>query len=778
MHRSVLKSLYILFLFYNYGLHCKKIISETNIYTNDFAVAIDGTEDDAKRVAEKDGFIYIRKIVSNYYLFRKTSVSKMSSNEDLDDVWKLREKSEVIDVRQQIGRRRVLKKMEDSQWEKMWFLNGAVTPTTGVLRAWEKGYNGSGIHIAVVDDGIDQSHPDLSENMLTSMSYDYVDGDDDVSPQKAPEHGSHGTICAGLIAAVKSNGNCIAGIAHKAKFAGIRIIGGEDNDAITDATEAIALGHRKETIDIYSNSWGVPDGAFFKGPDHLAQLALIDGVEKGRNGLGAIYVFAAGNGGLEDNCNGDGYVNSIYTIAITGISTDGSPVEYNEHCAPAMAAVYSGDTGVTEQKIVSTDFGGTCTTGWVGTSFATPQASAMIALALQANPLLTWRDVQHLIVHTAQVPQGRSGWKTNGAGYRVSDRLGFGLMDADAMVTRAVNWKTVPEQKVCTMPKKYREIYIEARTHAILPYTMNCSQTRYLEHVLLKVDYSTLSRGEISITLTSPSGTKSKMLTSRELENDWEVRWNWTYMSVQFWGENPNGVWKMDVYQGGSYMDGIYRKTKGLLNAWQLVFHGTTTLQELPPGKPTPDFTEMPPTRTPYPKLTTKPSRGATDRHPTRTPYPRLTTWPSRGSTYRLSTRTPYPRFTTRPSRGSTDRSSTRTPYPRWTTRPSRGSTQRTTTSSRGLTDKSTFSLYIYGPVLGVLGFIIVVIVITIQIRRNRRLPKAGNSRGLPTVTGSTAMNTQTQLHTGVPHRVGNTNPTYASNQTRMMGVVNEGFAS
>ena len=66
---------------------------------------------------------------------------------------------------------------------------------------------------------------------------------------------------------------------------------------------------------------------------------------QGRRGLGAIYTFAAGNGGLAgDSCAYNGYVNNIYTIAINGANQDGSLPSYAEECPGIMAAAYSRDT--------------------------------------------------------------------------------------------------------------------------------------------------------------------------------------------------------------------------------------------------------------------------------------------------------------------------------------------------------------------------------------------------------------------------------------------------
>lgn len=69
------------------------------------------------------------------------------------------------------------------------------------------------------------------------------------------------------------------------------------------------------------------------------------GLFQGRGGLGAIYTFAAGNGGINgDSCAYNGYVNSIYTIAINGVDKDGSKPRYAEQCPGVMATTYSRDS--------------------------------------------------------------------------------------------------------------------------------------------------------------------------------------------------------------------------------------------------------------------------------------------------------------------------------------------------------------------------------------------------------------------------------------------------
>lgn len=132
---------------------------------------------------------------------------------------------------------------------------------------------------------------------------------------------AHGTRCAGEIAMQAGNRKCGVGIAYNAKIGGIRLLDGN----VVDLKEAQAFLHNYQHIDIYSSSWGPnDDGETVDGPKILAKEALQRGVEHGRRGLGSIYIWASGNGGRKgDNCNCDGYVGSIYTIAFGSVGQNG-----------------------------------------------------------------------------------------------------------------------------------------------------------------------------------------------------------------------------------------------------------------------------------------------------------------------------------------------------------------------------------------------------------------------------------------------------------------------
>ncbi|XP_076095778.1 proprotein convertase subtilisin/kexin type 6-like [Mytilus galloprovincialis] len=503
-----------------------------------------------------------------YYIFDMDRVTR-KVNKQVEDtgIGKIRLDTEVEFIQQEVRQPRVLK-TADPEWYKLWHLNGEISPSMQINEAWNYGYTGRGIKIAVIDDGVQTDHLDLVSNVDTVNDYDYVD--DDYNPMP-PYGSSHGTKVAGLIAAEKDNNECIVGVAHHSSIVGVRLLGSR---GLTDSEEAQALNHHLNEIDIYSNSWGLTDGYGFGGPGTLTKEALKAGVQNGRNGKGVIFIFASGNGMTDDNCNADGYVNSIYTVAITSVQL-GQNAWYSEVCAPALAATYGGSEE--DRYLTTTSTTDEClTNGTQGTSFSAPIASGIIALALQANPNLTWRDVQHLIVLTSSrkgFNDTYSDWSVNGANKEFSQVLGYGLMDAKTMVSKAKSWTTVPVQHIFTTRTRFPFISTSLLSSDTITFSGIDSETRFLEHVTVQIDFSySQYRGVTELNLVSPSGTESNLLHFRyEDAIKYKRRGSlmWRFMSVHFWWENPVGTWRLKVgsYKGNSIV---------LLVSWSITFYGTS----------------------------------------------------------------------------------------------------------------------------------------------------------------------------------------------------------
>ncbi|MBC7240323.1 MAG: S8 family serine peptidase, partial [Chloroflexi bacterium] len=183
---------------------------------------------------------------------------------------------------------------------------------------------------------------------------------------------------------------------------------------------------------------------------------LQQGATTGRNGLGTIYVWAAGNGGAGgDNSNYDGYANSRFTLAVGSLDANGRQAWYSEPGANLFVSAYAdgitttditGDNGYNVtgnadgDPLVNTDY----TSIFAGTSAAAPVVSGVIALMLQANPNLSYRDIEYILAQTArQVDPTDPDWTVNAAGYHINHKYGFGAIDAAAAVQAAKNWKPV-----------------------------------------------------------------------------------------------------------------------------------------------------------------------------------------------------------------------------------------------------------------------------------------------------------------------------------------------
>lgn len=580
------------------------------IFTNRFAVRI-RPHSDPDAVARQLGYTNMGRIGSldDYYLFIGHHVSKRSiephETKHFDDhehiEWseqqhvKRRVKRDVLDlpsISPALTAPKILK-FSDPLYDKQWYFNRGAHGgyDMNVAAVWKMGITGKNVVLTILDDGVQADHPDLIRNYDKRASYDINGGDDNPTPQDNGEN-KHGTRCAGEIAAEAGNEYCGVGVAYNASIGGVRMLDG----TVTDDVEAQALGLNPNHIDVYSASWGPDDnGKTVDGPGHLAAQAFVNGVRNGRKGRGSIFVWASGNGGKkQDNCNCDGYTNSIYTLSISSATQRGQKPWYLEECSSTLATTYSSGTPTKDENIVTADQSNEyadaikegrkpnpakfCTQVHTGTSASAPIAAGIVALALEANPELTWRDMQHIVVQTSRYEPLRreSGWIQNAIGRYVSHKFGYGLMDAEAIVKTALRWKQTPPQVICRTTVDNKERLIQED----LVVTMNtsaCAGTdnavNYLEHVQARISLKFQPRGNLRITLISPSGTPSHLLMSRPRDSDEDTFDKWPFMTVHFWGEKPQGTWKIVIRNENRRR---IADQQGTLYSWSLVFYGTS----------------------------------------------------------------------------------------------------------------------------------------------------------------------------------------------------------
>lgn len=454
--------------------------------------------------------------------------------------------------------------------------DGTYGEDINIVSAWDT-YRGSQQEIiAIVDyDGMEIDHEDLYVNILADKCWDFVDADGDPTPVSSSDY--HGTSCGGLAAGRGFNDQGICGVAPYAGLVGYRI-----PEGLSDVNESLALSRDSQVVDIYSNSWGPLDPSYIfespvlDGPGELLEDAIKDCVRNGRQGLGNIYIWAGGNGGqFGDNSNYDGYASSRYTIAVAATTQNGKKAIYSEEGANIMI---NAPAGTLTFGLTTTDLTGVrgdnyqnYTYSFGGTSASAPLVAGVIALMLEANPALTWRDVQHIIIETAEKNDpSDDGWIKNGAGHDINHKYGFGRIDAKAAIEAAGFWNSA-------RPEKIVEYSCSANTEIPNNDAAGVSSTIFIEDDL-KVEFVDIyfsasnhdSWGDLEIALTSPAGTES--ILAQKHSSDHSHRYeNWRFGSIRHYGEYSKGDWTIKVKD----LEGGFNS--GTLQSWGLKIYGTET---------------------------------------------------------------------------------------------------------------------------------------------------------------------------------------------------------
>lgn len=457
----------------------------------------------------------------------------------------------------------------DPRFPEQWHLEnrgqsgGVPFADLNIREVWDDGINGEGVVVGVVDTGIQYTHPDLSPNWLVGKGYDYLGNDTNPSP--AANEDRHGTAVAGITLAA-SNSIGVVGIAHQAKLVPLRMIaydpsiGGATREEVADSLSHLSW----EEVDVFNNSWGPSDdqGVRYAGISSIVRDSITNGTLDGRGGLGVIYVWAAGNGGLDDdNSNFDGYNSLPYTISVGAVGHDDVRANYSEKGANLLVSAPSQGRG---PGILTTD--NTGSSGYAqgdefsnfnGTSAAAPMVTGVVALMLDRRPDLGWMDVQQILAKSASpVDFSDEKWSRNGAGHWVSHDYGFGRVDAKAAVSLSAQWVKLGSYQEQTGSQSLFESLFQNQLESG-SITIQPPSPMTVHSVLVTVDFNHSNWGDLRIELISPSGTRS-ILQEPHFNFSNPMPNEWTFLSTHFLDEPADGDWRLEVTDAGSFGTGSW----------------------------------------------------------------------------------------------------------------------------------------------------------------------------------------------------------------------------
>ncbi|WP_437722078.1 S8 family peptidase [Sorangium sp. So ce861] len=258
--------------------------------------------------------------------------------------------------------------------------------------AWGRTRGDAATSIVVVDTGCDLDHPDLAAKMDPGL--DVIDGDDDPTYLPGAEGVNHGTACAGLIAADTDNGVGIAGGCPECRLRCVRLLD-EEPQPISASVDAFEFALEVNAA-VVSNSWGYAEPMPVP---RVVEDAINRLFDAGRDGKGALVLFAAGNDGREIHDDEIQAARGVLNVGAVNHLEEETPFTNRGSSLDLVAPTGTLSTDIAGREGDSPD---DYTSLFGGTSSACPVAAGVAALLVSAAPERTAGELYDVLIRTAR----------------------------------------------------------------------------------------------------------------------------------------------------------------------------------------------------------------------------------------------------------------------------------------------------------------------------------------------------------------------------------------
>jgi len=386
---------------------------------------------------------------------------------------------------------------------------GVVGADINAPEAWAVETGSNEVIVAVIDTGVDYTHPDLAANAWTGTDengntiYGYNAITDVLDPMD--DH-SHGTHCAGSIAGVGDNGVGVVGVAWKARIQGVKFLSGSGGGTLADAIKAIDWA-TANGAQIMSNSWG--GGGFSQ--------TLYDSIARAQE-KGILFIAAAGNDG-RNNDSSPAYPASydLDNIVSVAAGNNVNAMSYFSNFGQETVDVMApGENILSTVPVALSSNAETAYKSYSGTSMATPHVSGAAALLLSKEPSLTAAEVKARLM-TSSVKSRAFRDKLKSMGQLNIYNMLANIVPPGPVIPPEDSW-SAPVEASFSSPHPYAD-------KSELTYEISNPGARFIRLTFAKIDieagydFLKIYDGEGKL-LESISGRKADGWTTNEIESD------------------------------------------------------------------------------------------------------------------------------------------------------------------------------------------------------------------------------------------------------------------